>query len=208
MTVLCANCHTANRDRAMFCIGCAGKLPAFAATGPSALETAEAKRQAGQAADAHPSDQAKDAAPAAHAPRGRLSPIQGHIEMSERGARVGRDVVSPLSVPARYAVLSPPPPTPPRRHSNNAFFSNDKNTASRVAPGTHSQPHRAGSGDTFSPIVMHGGKPFGDSSYPVEDLIDDIGDFTLIPSTRKANSSVRQHKQNHDAEDDYESYVV
>lgn len=39
MTVLCANCHTANRDRAMFCIGCAGKLPAFAATGPSALDT-------------------------------------------------------------------------------------------------------------------------------------------------------------------------
>jgi hypothetical protein len=39
MTVLCANCRTANRDRAMFCIGCAGKLPAFAATGPSALDT-------------------------------------------------------------------------------------------------------------------------------------------------------------------------
>lgn len=39
MTVLCANCHTANRDRAMFCIGCAGKLPAFSATGPSALDT-------------------------------------------------------------------------------------------------------------------------------------------------------------------------
>lgn len=39
MTVLCANCHTANRDRAMFCIGCAGKLPAFAATGPAALDT-------------------------------------------------------------------------------------------------------------------------------------------------------------------------
>jgi hypothetical protein len=42
MTVLCANCHTANRDRAMFCIGCAGKLPAFAATGPAALDTVSA----------------------------------------------------------------------------------------------------------------------------------------------------------------------
>lgn len=75
MTVLCANCHTANRDRAMFCIGCAGKLPAFAATGPSALETAEAKRRAGQAAAAHASDQAKDAAPAAHAPRGLIAAV-------------------------------------------------------------------------------------------------------------------------------------
>lgn len=42
MTVLCANCHAVNRDRAMFCIGCAGKLPAFAATGPSALAALDA----------------------------------------------------------------------------------------------------------------------------------------------------------------------
>ena len=49
MTVLCANCHTANRDRAMFCRGCAGKLPAFAATGPSALQALGASTAAPQA---------------------------------------------------------------------------------------------------------------------------------------------------------------
>lgn len=42
MTVICETCQTANRDKAMFCIGCAGKLPAFAATGPVALATPDA----------------------------------------------------------------------------------------------------------------------------------------------------------------------
>lgn len=39
MTVICQACQAHNRDKAMFCRGCAAKLPAFAATGPSALET-------------------------------------------------------------------------------------------------------------------------------------------------------------------------
>ncbi len=38
MSVVCAVCHTENRDNAMFCRGCAGKLPSFAPTGPPALE--------------------------------------------------------------------------------------------------------------------------------------------------------------------------
>lgn len=38
MAVLCPACKTENRDAAKFCHGCAGKLPAFAATGPSALD--------------------------------------------------------------------------------------------------------------------------------------------------------------------------
>lgn len=37
MAVVCDTCKTENRDHAMFCRGCAAKLPAFAATGPSAL---------------------------------------------------------------------------------------------------------------------------------------------------------------------------
>lgn len=37
MTVVCDACKTSNRDSAMFCRGCTRKLPAFAATGPSAL---------------------------------------------------------------------------------------------------------------------------------------------------------------------------
>ena len=43
MPVNCAVCHTENRDNAMFCQGCAGKLPAFAATGPSVLELMKAQ---------------------------------------------------------------------------------------------------------------------------------------------------------------------
>lgn len=74
MTVLCANCHTANRDRAMFCIGCAGKLPAFAATGPSALDTMRAPL-------------ATAAAPAR--PRARATPAEGrgdaHTPPAPRG---------------------------------------------------------------------------------------------------------------------------
>ena len=38
MSVVCEACKTSNRATAMFCIGCAGRLPAFVATGPSALE--------------------------------------------------------------------------------------------------------------------------------------------------------------------------
>ncbi|CAN7379110.1 MULTISPECIES: hypothetical protein [unclassified Variovorax] len=38
MSVVCAACKTENRANAMFCRGCAAKLPGFAATGPSALE--------------------------------------------------------------------------------------------------------------------------------------------------------------------------
>lgn len=74
MTVLCANCHTGNRDRAMFCIGCAGKLPAFSATGPSALEAVGAKQRSGKVADgAVPLTQA--GAPTPHAPRGLMMAV-------------------------------------------------------------------------------------------------------------------------------------
>ncbi|VWX62495.1 conserved hypothetical protein [Burkholderiales bacterium 8X] len=38
LPVICDQCGTRNRDSAMFCIGCAGRLPAFAPSGPSALE--------------------------------------------------------------------------------------------------------------------------------------------------------------------------
>jgi len=38
MAVICATCSTANREGAMFCRGCLGKLPAFVATGPAALD--------------------------------------------------------------------------------------------------------------------------------------------------------------------------
>jgi hypothetical protein len=74
MTVLCANCHTANRDRAMFCIGCAGKLPAFAATGPSALETVRGKQRPGKVADSVV-PATRVGAPTPHAPRGLMMAV-------------------------------------------------------------------------------------------------------------------------------------
>ncbi|MDM0035709.1 hypothetical protein QTI33_26490 [Variovorax sp. J22P271] len=42
MSTLCEHCGQSNRATAMFCIGCARKLPAFAPSGPSALEAMKA----------------------------------------------------------------------------------------------------------------------------------------------------------------------
>jgi hypothetical protein len=39
MSTVCEACGTSNRATAMFCIGCAQRLPAFVSSGPSALET-------------------------------------------------------------------------------------------------------------------------------------------------------------------------
>lgn len=42
--IVCVACGHSNRATAMFCIGCARRLPGFVASGPSALETARALR--------------------------------------------------------------------------------------------------------------------------------------------------------------------
>ena len=58
MTVVCDACKTENRDTAMFCRGCTGKLPGFAATGPSALAapmTLQAGKPRAKAVGASPS---------------------------------------------------------------------------------------------------------------------------------------------------------
>lgn len=44
MPVICAVCNTENRDAAKFCHGCARKLPGFAATGPSLLDSIRPRR--------------------------------------------------------------------------------------------------------------------------------------------------------------------
>jgi hypothetical protein len=69
MPVICAACHTENRDAAMFCHGCARKLPAFHPMAPSILETLRA---------AHPPTApatARDAGP-------------GPIRIADRRARI------------------------------------------------------------------------------------------------------------------------
>ena len=44
MPVVCDQCGTGNRESAKFCKGCAAKLPSFAATGPSALQSMKGLR--------------------------------------------------------------------------------------------------------------------------------------------------------------------
>ena len=44
MPAICPVCQTENRDAAKFCHGCARKLPGFAATGPSLLDSIRPKR--------------------------------------------------------------------------------------------------------------------------------------------------------------------
>ncbi len=128
MSVVCAACKTENRDNAMFCRGCAGKLPGFAATGPAALDTMESLRPA-PAAGAGPAD----------------APDQGILQLESRAfwIRLGLMALaitfgfvgwyayvtrraSPPAVPAVVAptaatvsraqpvpVLAPPPPVRP-----------------------------------------------------------------------------------------------
>lgn len=128
MTVLCANCHTANRDRAMFCIGCAGKLPAFAATGPSALEAAGAKPRPGKTVEDAGSTTKAGAQQVAHAPRGLMLAVlllgatvvalAAWISFGpERAAAPGLASaaaplqtlpVTPVAAPAPVAVAPPP----------------------------------------------------------------------------------------------------
>ena len=46
MSVVCATCGSRNRDKAMFCSGCAGRLPGFMPSGPSALDAVKTGRAA------------------------------------------------------------------------------------------------------------------------------------------------------------------
>lgn len=46
MSVVCTVCKTENRDHAMFCRGCARKLPAFAANGPAVFDIMKSLRLA------------------------------------------------------------------------------------------------------------------------------------------------------------------
>lgn len=65
MPVICPVCQTENRDAAMFCRGCARKLPGFTATGPSLLDGLRGRRSAAAAlrAASNPSDMGPQNAP-------------------------------------------------------------------------------------------------------------------------------------------------
>ena len=76
MPVICAACHTENRDAAMFCHGCARKLPAFHAKAPSILETLRA---------AHPPTAPATAPASGHGPA-RIADRRARIRGFEAGA--------------------------------------------------------------------------------------------------------------------------
>ena len=63
MSVICATCSTANREGAMFCRGCLGKLPAFVATGPAALDLMRSLGHGTAAPNATTSRNAKSPSP-------------------------------------------------------------------------------------------------------------------------------------------------
>ena len=94
MAVVCDTCKTHNRDSAMFCRGCAGKLPGFAATGPSALAALRAEPSASAAAWAStPAASASASASARPVARPRSRPV-------------GQQVVRPVEAPTFWIRLS------------------------------------------------------------------------------------------------------
>jgi hypothetical protein len=102
MPVVCAACKTENRANAMFCRGCAAKLPGFAATGPSALEGMKPLRPAQAAAPA--------AAPAA-------GPTPGMLPIETRAFWIRFAVLSVVITACfgswvAYVTRKPPAPAP------------------------------------------------------------------------------------------------
>ena len=109
MTVVCDACKTENRDNAMFCRGCAGKLPGFAATGPAALGASKPP-----AASARPGGASARATAAVEFPRiwlglGLLFVVLA-IAFTGWYAYVTRKVVPP---PTQPVAIAPPPGAAP-----------------------------------------------------------------------------------------------
>lgn len=119
MAVVCAACKTENRDNAMFCHGCAGKLPAFTATGPSALEAMRTWKPPGFAQRAPP--------------REALPPLPG--ETAGFWLRVGLLVLGcAIALVGWYAyVTRKPAPPAPRMEVMAAMAATPPKAPSRVA---------------------------------------------------------------------------
>ena len=121
MTVRCAQCDTENRDRAMFCIGCAAKLPAFAATGPSALQAlggAAGRPATRRAPDAGETGWRRASATVSAAPRGLvIAVVLLGITVLALAAWIGFGplrAAAPTSSPAAPVAASAPAATAPQ----------------------------------------------------------------------------------------------
>lgn len=109
MSVVCETCGTSNRATAMFCIGCAGRLPAFVATGPSALEALGVAPPAARA-PVRPARPGSQVAAVAGTPAFWLTlGLAGLLAVS---AAAGWYLLE-RPRPATAATSRPPAPTPP-----------------------------------------------------------------------------------------------
>ncbi|MDM0057975.1 hypothetical protein [Variovorax fucosicus] len=103
MAVVCDTCKTHNRDNAMFCRGCAGKLPGFAATGPSALAALRAEPSA--PASARPTAPQRPA-------RQALRPIEAPVFWIRLGLAIVMMAVGFVGWYMYVTRKAPPPPGP------------------------------------------------------------------------------------------------
>lgn len=169
MTVICQACQALNRDKAMFCRGCAAKLPAFAATGPSALETLAPVRP-------------RHTAPAVAPPRHGLMAVPG-----ARGWFVAVALLSAVLIALLvWIALIPARPgaavVPAQAAVSVALPASAATTA--IAPSASPAPSMpASSNPTPSPAVA----PFESALAPGEMSVDKAPALTASPPARQAN---------------------
>lgn len=168
MTVICQACQALNRDKAMFCRGCAAKLPAFAATGLSALETL---------APARPRHTAAAVAP----PRSGLMPVPGARGWFFAVALLSSVLIGLLVwtalIPARSGAV-----VPAKAAASAALPASAAATA--IAPSARPAPSMpASSNPTPSPTVV----PFESALAPGEMSVDKAPTLTASPPARPAN---------------------
>jgi hypothetical protein len=103
MAVVCDQCGTENRESAKFCKGCASRLPAFTATGPSALQSMKALKTAPHA-------------PSSNAPTPGMLPIETRafwIRFAVLSVLITTAFVSWYAYVTRKVPPSPAPGPPP-----------------------------------------------------------------------------------------------
>lgn len=165
MSVVCDVCGTQNRDNAMFCLGCAGRLAAFAPSGASVLEAIEARRL-------------PDAGPAPQVTRGRAALpaessglwIRLSLVMLAMGiafiawyVHVTRKVTLPVAT-APVALIAPPVATPAPASRADEAVSLAPVESVPVTPSEPVRPVRAP-----APVEDAAGPPVAPGPGPVAD---------------------------------------
>jgi hypothetical protein len=144
MTVICEKCRTANRDRAMFCRGCAGKLPAFVATAPAGTATTAGTTRSASAADGPAMRANGGTMPGRSIPRWWFAAIvllgAAVAAMAGWVALVPGHTDAAVTAPARAAQATPSPSPSPSPSSAVPFESALAPGESAVAVGPVTSP--------------------------------------------------------------------